>query len=291
MCGGPVCTQAPGKQAPTRQPKSGHPQTWACACSFTCMSMRQLLYPCMQAEEALLAPARSPVGDLTLFPSTSRQAAGCGSWSGGAWRNISTMQATQLRFSAWSGLSSRTLAPAPTMQPAAALTRSGKKCLWEGHNQQCASGTGGRVLSSVCGAPAAGLPRQFTVEAKQMTRRESVEKRHKRIRSKVGGGGRAAARHCGRQLGQLGCLLAACSGSSGWAGCPWHRWCRNAGRDMPQAAWLSAGGPHVFCMCRLRAPPSGHAWRCSARTTTFTRRWVQRSVPRRKLVGAEGALW
>ena len=34
----------------------------------------------------------------------------------------------------------------------------------------------------------AGLPRQFAVEARVMTRRESTEKRHKRIRSKVCGG-------------------------------------------------------------------------------------------------------
>ena len=40
---------------------------------------------------------------------------------------------------------------------------------------------------SRCPAPVrpAGLPRQFTVEARVMTRRESTEKRHKRIRSKV----------------------------------------------------------------------------------------------------------
>jgi len=67
------------------------------------------------------------------------------------------MQAATQRFTPFSGLSAqRSLQAAPTMQPAAALTRS-------------------------------GLPRQFTVEARQMTRRESVEKRHKRIRSKVEG--------------------------------------------------------------------------------------------------------
>ena len=57
---------------------------------------------------------------------------------------------------------------------------------------------------SRCPAPVrpAGLPRQFTVEARVMTRRESTEKRHKRIRSKVrrharppcGSGGAATAR-------------------------------------------------------------------------------------------------
>ena len=33
--------------------------------------------------------------------------------------------------------------------------------------------------------PPAGLPRQFSVQAATMTRRESTEKRHRRIRSKV----------------------------------------------------------------------------------------------------------
>lgn len=40
--------------------------------------------------------------------------------------------------------------------------------------------------------PPAGMPRQFSVQAGAMTRRESTEKRHRRIRSKVR---RAARRH------------------------------------------------------------------------------------------------
>ncbi|KAL4427940.1 hypothetical protein ABPG75_002029 [Micractinium tetrahymenae] len=67
------------------------------------------------------------------------------------------MQAATASFATFSGLTvARPLKAAPAVQPAAFLTRS-------------------------------GLPQRFTVEARVMTRRESVEKRHKRIRSKVEG--------------------------------------------------------------------------------------------------------
>lgn len=66
------------------------------------------------------------------------------------------MQAAAQRFSPFSGLSVQRSLQAPAMQPAAALTRS-------------------------------ALPRQFAVEARVLTRRESTDKRHKRVRSKVEG--------------------------------------------------------------------------------------------------------
>lgn len=96
------------------------------------------------------------------------------------------MQAATQRFTPFSGLSAqRSLQAAPAMQPAAALTRSGETRHWWEQRSECATSRAAtHCLRLWCSL--AGLPRQFTVEARQMTRRESVEKRHKRIRSKVG---------------------------------------------------------------------------------------------------------
>lgn len=58
----------------------------------------------------------------------------------------------------------------------------------------------------------AGMTQRFTVEARVMTRRESVEKRHKRIRSKVGRAAVGAPARGGARRSRHSCSwLAACN--------------------------------------------------------------------------------
>lgn len=97
------------------------------------------------------------------------------------------MQAAQLSFTQFNGLGARKSLSAPSMQPAAAVTRGE---LTIGGMRYPLPQPPGLTRGSGPGR-AAGL-RLLTVEARVMSRREATEKRHKRIRSKVSPAGAPA---------------------------------------------------------------------------------------------------